>query len=107
MQNENDENQHNQHVPGRLPALPMERETEFQPGQQQLSRRETELKIRCGSFLSKLDTDQMQQLFRWLQEHSAPKVRLMVAAPAPEGFGLEVQETTLRRLRAHLRAGTA
>ena len=56
-------------------------------------------KFRAQSFVAKLNDDQRLQLFNWLQQDTIPQVRARVAAPAPEGFGLQVHNTTLVRLR--------
>jgi hypothetical protein len=65
-----------------------------------LRTRRLEIKARTGSFLQKLSKDQQDQLFLWLAEHSVPRVAEFVAQPPPAGFGMRVQHTTLRRIRA-------
>jgi hypothetical protein len=58
--------------------------------------------FRAASFASKLNEAQRSTLSLWLgnADLSIDSIRKKIAAPPPEGFGLEVQPTTLRRLRA-------
>jgi len=59
------------------------------------------IKFNAGCVLNTLSGAQQEQLFDWLELNSARTVLEMVAAPAPEGFGLKMHLTTLRRfLRA-------
>lgn len=72
-----------------------------------LRARRIEIKARCGSFLRKLSRPQRDQLFLWLTQYSVPKVANLVAQPPPAGFGLQVQHTTLRRIRATMATSVA
>ena len=59
------------------------------------------IRFNAGCILNTLSGAQQEQLFDWLELYSARTVLEMVAAPAPEGFGLKMHLTTLRRfLRA-------
>jgi hypothetical protein len=62
-------------------------------------------KFRATSFAAKLTEQQRATLTLWLidEKLTIDSIRKKVAAPPPEGFGLEVQPTTLRRLRALVR----
>jgi len=55
-----------------------------------------------NSFAGKISGEQSDQLLDWLADHSYPEVVELVAAPPPEGFGLEVSTSTLCRFyKAH------
>ena len=54
------------------------------------------------SVLNSLSADQQEQLYDWLECYPAKRVLELVAAEPPEGFGLKIHLTTLRRF--HLRA---
>ncbi|MGZ8939921.1 MAG: hypothetical protein ACXW32_11980 [Limisphaerales bacterium] len=58
-------------------------------------------RFRVNSFVSQLSEDQRVLVFNWLQDRdlSALEVRDRIAAPAPKGFGIKVNLTTLYRLR--------
>jgi hypothetical protein len=49
------------------------------------------------SFAEKISALQRDQLIDWLTDHSYPEVVELVAAPPPEGFGLEVSTSTICR----------
>jgi len=49
------------------------------------------------SFAEKISPEQQMQLIDWLADHSYPEVVDLVAAPPPEGFGLEVSTSTICR----------
>jgi hypothetical protein len=57
--------------------------------------------FRASSFASKLNEVQRSTLSLWLvnDDLSVEDIRKKVAAPPPAGLGMEVQPTTLRRLR--------
>jgi hypothetical protein len=59
-----------------------------------------EIKGNCA--LNVLTLAQQQLLFDWLEIHPLKLVLEMVAAPKPDGFGINTHVTTLRRF--HLRA---
>jgi hypothetical protein len=56
-------------------------------------------KPRPDSLLSNLPSDQQQRILDWLSAHSYRAVLEKIAAPAPEGLGLKVHYTSLRRFR--------
>lgn len=45
----------------------------------------------------KISPDQKQELISWLTDHSYSEVQALIAAPPPEGFGLEVSIPTISR----------
>lgn len=58
-------------------------------------------KFRALSFASKLNPVQRSMLTGWLiSTDTIEEVRQKVAAPPPQGFGIDVCATTLRRLKA-------
>ena len=59
-----------------------------------------EIHIRAGSLLARLTADQRTQLLKWLVEYKVADVTRFVAAPPPDGFGIETHTTTLRRIKA-------
>jgi hypothetical protein len=61
-------------------------------------------KLRAFSFASKLSPVQNATLSAWLLDDkmSIEDIRRKVAAPPPEGFGMETHRNTLRRLRKTL-----
>ena len=62
-------------------------------------------KQRCDTFLSSLTDDQSLQLMDWMYTlENLSDVHRRVTAPPPEGFGVKVHLTTLRRLRDQFRA---
>jgi hypothetical protein len=63
-----------------------------------------ERRFRANSFASRLTPAQMRTLHEWFNSLSIPQVQERVAAPPPDGFGINVQETTLRRLKKALLA---
>src|SRR5581483_11034573 len=73
-------------IPSRAPHLP-----------QSILRR----KFRALSFAARLSDVQRAMLSTWLcnEDYSIEDIRRKVAAPSPDGFGMDVQPTTLRRLR--------
>jgi len=64
---------------------------------------ETEVR-RAIALADRLTEDQMSQLITWLGQHKVPDVIRMAAAPPPAGFGLLIQETTLRRMKRKFNA---
>ena len=65
-------------------------------------------KQRSDSFLHRLDQTQLTKVIEWLEEgEDIGIVYHNITAPAPEGLGLEVGISTLRRLRAHVTASRA
>ena len=56
-------------------------------------------KLRSHSFAAKLTPDQRATLFDWLQSDTIEEVRARLAAPAPDGFGIQVSPTSLVRLK--------
>jgi hypothetical protein len=56
-------------------------------------------KFRVDSFAAKLTKQQLATVISWLQEHSIESVRARVAAAPPEGFGIDVHSSALKRLR--------
>jgi hypothetical protein len=58
-------------------------------------------KFRAHSFAASLSPDQLDKLTNWLVgTDTIPEIQQRIAAPPPHGFGKNVCETTLRRLRA-------
>lgn len=58
-------------------------------------------KLRASSFFHKLSDTQQRTLLEWLEEISdLAEIQKRIAAPPPDGFGLDVQYTTLKRLRS-------
>lgn len=53
--------------------------------------------MRNDNTLSNLAADQLDDLFAWLTDSTYAEVEKRVAQPSPEGFGLKVHLTTLRR----------
>jgi hypothetical protein len=62
-------------------------------------------RLRARSLLSQLTPEQTVQLSDWLQKHTVSDVLEMVAAPAPEGFGIRTHYNTLRRFKTQLGSG--
>ena len=59
-------------------------------------------KQRADSFFHSLTTEQQDKLLHWLEEEEdLGTVCMRISAPQPEGFGLNVHLTSLRRFRAH------
>jgi hypothetical protein len=56
------------------------------------------IKFNANCVLSSLSAAQQEQLFDWLELNPARTVLELVAAPPPEGFGLRMHLTTLRRV---------
>lgn len=50
-----------------------------------------------NTFAEKISPEQHQQLIDWLTDHSYAEVRELIAAPAQEGFGIDVSISTLSR----------
>src|SRR4051812_42822208 len=85
-------------------AATLEAQSTALTGPPPLRARRIEIKARCGSFLQRITEEQRRQLFLWLGgEHSIPHIQSLIAEPPPAGFGLNVQATTLRRIRATMR----
>ena len=62
-------------------------------------------KQRADSFLNKLTDSQLAQVLEWFEdEHNIAVVHYHITSPAPKGLGLQVDLSTLRRLRAHITA---
>jgi hypothetical protein len=55
--------------------------------------------FRAHSFAAKLTSEQLAQLFGWFEDFSFSEIRKKVAEPPPVGFGLDVNITTLVRLK--------
>lgn len=53
--------------------------------------------MRNDNTLSNLTADQLDELFAWLNNSTYAEVEKRVAQPPPDGFGLKVHLTTLRR----------
>jgi hypothetical protein len=63
-------------------------------------------KPRADSVLHTLPRDQQHRIVDWLSRHTYLEVQNKIAAPAPEGFALKVNYTSLRRFWArHITAG--
>jgi hypothetical protein len=58
------------------------------------------MKINFSSPLSDLSQEDQAKLISWLERNTPAKVVEMVAAPRPEGFGINTHITTLRRFFA-------
>jgi hypothetical protein len=61
-----------------------------------------ERKFRAHSFAAKLTLEQRRTLIRWLADEDLMLVDIQrkIAAPPPEGFGIQVHHVTVRRLRS-------
>src|SRR5262245_9021772 len=87
------------HNPPTPPAVPVE-PSSLHTARNLLPQAIRDRKFQALSFGSKLNTVQRSMLSAWLcSKMSIEEVRQKVAAPPPEGFGMEVCATTLRRLR--------
>ena len=65
-------------------------------------------KQRSNSFMQKLSHEQIAKIIEWFQdEEDVGTVHHNITAPAPEGLGLDVSITSVRRLRAHVTASSA
>src|SRR5688572_9193348 len=65
-------------------------------------------KQRSDSFMQKLSHEQIAKIIEWFQdEEDVGIVHHNITAPAPEGLGLDVSITSVRRLRAHVTATLA
>src|SRR5687768_13572263 len=65
-------------------------------------------KQRSNSFMQKLSHEQIAKIIEWFQdEEDVGIVHHNITAPAPEGLGLDVSITSVRRLRAHVTATLA
>src|SRR5687768_1628387 len=65
-------------------------------------------KQRSDSFMQKLSHEQIAKIIEWFQdEEDIGTVHHNITAPAPEGLGLDVSITSVRRLRAHVTATLA
>lgn len=58
-----------------------------------------ERRRRSDAFISKLTTDQRRQLIQWFLHLPVLQVVARIAAPPPQGFGIEVSEPTVRRAK--------
>jgi hypothetical protein len=54
-------------------------------------------KPHSDSFAEKISPDQKKRLIEWLSEHSYSETAQLVAADPPEGFGLQISNSTLCR----------
>jgi len=64
-------------------------------------------KQRATAFFNQLTLDQQRALCDWFQKLSVPEIQKRIVAPVPEGWGLQIGETVLRRTRALFYAATA
>lgn len=59
-------------------------------------------KTRSDALEAKINNEQFSQLILWLTAHPYKKVQALMAAPAPEGFGLSTSITSIFRFyKAH------
>lgn len=62
-------------------------------------------KQRADSFYHNLKTEQQDQLLKWLEEEEdLGTICMRITAPPPEGFGIKVHITSLRRFRSSWKA---
>ena len=54
-------------------------------------------KPRSDSFAERISPEQRAQLIDWLSDHGYAETRELIAAPPPDGFGLEIGTATLSR----------
>jgi hypothetical protein len=54
-------------------------------------------KPRSDSFAEKISPEQRAQLIDWLSDHSYAETCELIAAPPPDGFGIQTSQTTLCR----------
>ena len=66
-----------------------------------------DVRFRAGSLLARLSSEQRTQLFKWLLGYSVADVVNFVAAPPPQGFGIQTHKTTLRRIKGLIRGHDA
>jgi hypothetical protein len=64
-------------------------------------------KQRATAFFSQLAPEQQVTLCEWFSQLSVPEIRKRIAAPAPEGWALQISETVLRRTRALFFSGAS
>jgi|SRR5688572_10803744 len=64
-------------------------------------------KQRASAFFSQLTPEQQVTLCEWFSKLSVPEIRKRIAAPAPEGWALQISETVLRRTRALFFSGAS
>jgi hypothetical protein len=58
------------------------------------------------SVLAALPEEQQQQILAWLDVHRVPEVVKMIAAPPPEGLGLQTHPNSVKRFYARHRAAS-
>ncbi len=64
-------------------------------------------KQRATAFFNQLTPEQQVTLCDWFGKLSVPEIRKRIAAPAPEGWALQIGETVLRRTRALFFSGAS
>src|SRR5688500_6035456 len=64
-------------------------------------------KQRATAFFHHLTPEQQVSLCDWFGKLSVPEIRKRIAAPAPEGWALQISETVLRRTRALFFSGAS
>jgi hypothetical protein len=64
-------------------------------------------KQRATAFFHQLTPEQQVTLCEWFGKLSVPEIRKRIAAPAPEGWALQISETVLRRTRALFFSGAS
>ena len=57
-------------------------------------------KQRATAFFNQLERTQQTTLRQWFDELSVPEIQKRIIAPPPEGWGLQISQTVLRRTRA-------
>lgn len=62
-------------------------------------------KQRASAFFNQLTPDQQVTICEWFGKLSVPEIQKRIAAPAPEGWALQISQTVLRRTRALLFSG--
>lgn len=55
---------------------------------------------RASAFFNQLTPDQQVTLCEWFAKLSVPEIQKRIAAPAPEGWAIQISQTVLRRTRA-------
>jgi hypothetical protein len=64
-------------------------------------------KQRADAFFHQLTPDQQRTICDWFGKLSVPEIQQRIAAAAPDGWGLQISQTVLRRTRALYYASTA
>jgi len=100
MQNNNLQNSHNNpELPVPSASTPAASVPSTELAKKLLPPSVRDRKFRALSFGSKLNPVQLSTLAVWLSKDSIERVRQKVAAPPPQGFGMQVCGTTLRRIK--------